>query len=570
MTELEDISKIKVFDVYTNIDGVVQSSLHDVFRYKDTVNQETLLTTSTSVNTYTKTDGLDDRNEEIESDSSLKTIELLNTGIGEKSDKLNKEFFNNLKNTKHNVNNNRLQLSQPNSCSIDRFNRTTDVYLTPDTTVKTSSNSSVSNLASLYGNDKWTSNIENAFVDSLRIIMKNGTYKIKIFDKNYGRNELISMYIKHKTGEVRTKKQISSHIQVLKKAFKSKIEGKLKLDRLETEMHNLIENGAEPTEKTIHTFFTVFENIIKDIEKERGDHFGKHNLNNSNLITPLTSKLDDSSFLSNDKVGLISDDSKMYSPSTALSHAKMIYKNLKDYTCVLSVNYSKVFIDDSPKEEEHQDKSAQPNDMRNDSSTLSKTGSIKKPAHMKTNGKDSISRSSLIKLAKKVKLQQRQLIEDKMTVNESLPGTCARQAFAKITTTYSNGQLQTKMNPAASSSGSSGNSNYNISIIQNQPQPYLVQYPSFLSSASSLPLMPQPNIVYPHQQQQLPFLLQGMVSPTYSNFRMLQPAPTSQQFYNSNHGIRQMVESYKISSPPPQTVLRSHRFQGPDSNANAN
>ncbi|KAG0670525.1 hypothetical protein C6P45_002267 [Maudiozyma exigua] len=65
----------------------------------------------------------------------------------------------------------------------------------------------------MYGHDKWPHKVEKAFTEALRLIMKSGTSKIKVRNKNYGRNELISLYIRYETGEIRTKKQISSHIQ---------------------------------------------------------------------------------------------------------------------------------------------------------------------------------------------------------------------------------------------------------------------------------------------------------------------------------------------------------------------
>ncbi|CAK7895856.1 transcription activator Tec1p [[Candida] anglica] len=65
-------------------------------------------------------------------------------------------------------------------------------------------------------NDIWSVDVEAAFEEVLSIIPKNGLSKIKISGRSCGRNELISDYIFQKTGKFRTRKQVSSHIQVIK------------------------------------------------------------------------------------------------------------------------------------------------------------------------------------------------------------------------------------------------------------------------------------------------------------------------------------------------------------------
>lgn len=65
-------------------------------------------------------------------------------------------------------------------------------------------------------NDIWSGEIEQAFEEVLAIIPKNGLNKIKISGRSCGRNELISDYILTKTGKFRSRKQVSSHIQVIK------------------------------------------------------------------------------------------------------------------------------------------------------------------------------------------------------------------------------------------------------------------------------------------------------------------------------------------------------------------
>ncbi|KAG2224310.1 hypothetical protein INT45_012879 [Circinella minor] len=70
------------------------------------------------------------------------------------------------------------------------------------------------------GKDKeeqvWPPDVESAFVEALETIPKLGRRKILVNGKPCGRNELISDFILRKTGKNRTRKQVSSHIQVLK------------------------------------------------------------------------------------------------------------------------------------------------------------------------------------------------------------------------------------------------------------------------------------------------------------------------------------------------------------------
>ncbi|EJU05704.1 TEA-domain-containing protein [Dacryopinax primogenitus] len=67
----------------------------------------------------------------------------------------------------------------------------------------------------------WSADVEEAFHQAIKVVPKLGRRKMQINGKLCGRNELIAEHIYKLTGKRRTRKQISSHIQVLKNTHKN-------------------------------------------------------------------------------------------------------------------------------------------------------------------------------------------------------------------------------------------------------------------------------------------------------------------------------------------------------------
>ncbi|CAL9736161.1 hypothetical protein MOSE0_J03400 [Monosporozyma servazzii] len=201
--------------------------------------------------------------------------------------------------------------------------------------------------------DKWSSEVEDAFLASLKLIAKKGTSKIKLLDKNYGRNELISLYIYYHTNEFRTKKQISSHIQVWKKGINSKRKNNLTITESELELFHLIENGAPKLSETITNFNNEFKVIIEKLEKEASTD-KNHQLHESfpmlgvstkkKTTTDLNSDYDDYNSLitpnsagynlkSKDDLGK-NGSNNIAVPTYPVEYAKSMYESMPEYRCL--------------------------------------------------------------------------------------------------------------------------------------------------------------------------------------------------------------------------------------------
>lgn len=367
-------AQTRVFDVYVENGTPQTSQLLDIFACEEKNGK---------------------RQQPESSDDSEQEVGLENTGAGRSTQAFSGDAFERSKIKKQKLGSKEsvLRLSLP-SVKLDS-NSTS--YPVENSSSSSSSGFTTHSFASeqmaFAQTDKWPTQMESAFLAALRLIIKNGTSKFKIHDKNYGRNELISLFVQYHTGEVRTKKQISSHIQVWKKSISNKISSNIKISELDREILRLIEEGAAQTNESLKLFYSSFEEIISVLAKrERSDLSMRPSdrLQHPPYLTPAQSAV------SNNKVQQYTPTNgfspqplqdaqlRVATPATPLDYAKSIYGNLKSYKCV------PVKVQDAPIPHP----------------------AAKTPQHVYRGALQKELNSSVLQSAKTLELQQRQLIEN--------------------------------------------------------------------------------------------------------------------------------------------------------------